>query len=155
MLKIFDTASDSSRLSVKLSTEHMKAAKRTSHMSGVIFYLVLVIYHLSELKCGSNESIQVTTPCILVLQYFSAERDLFAFQRTPKTFAVSVIVIMVSLTCITLLLHILGETKDRIFWRIYEWLGGANRRTKDVLDTASTATPQVYNEKDEEFMKKF
>lgn len=44
-----------------------------------------------------------TTPSQMVLQYFGSEKDIFAFDRNPKSFVLVSVILMVILRLLTLL----------------------------------------------------
>jgi len=44
--------------------------------------------------------IWITTPLVLALQYFGAEKDIFAFERNAKTFFIALFVLLFLLPCL-------------------------------------------------------
>ncbi|UPX18040.1 uncharacterized protein EKO05_0008363 [Ascochyta rabiei] len=61
----------------------------------------------------------ITTPVILALQYFGAEKDIFSFERNPKTFSYTVCVLFFALPILTYALSLLNRTWDNLIRRIF------------------------------------
>lgn len=54
----------------------------------------------------------LTTAFVIALQYFCSERALFAFERSPRTFWISIAVLVPSLLALSFALHALDRLKD-------------------------------------------
>ncbi|KAJ4343973.1 hypothetical protein N0V95_006489 [Ascochyta clinopodiicola] len=74
----------------------------------------------------------ITTPFILALQYFGAEKDIFSFERNPKTFSYTICVLFCALPILTYALSLLNQTWDNFVRRI---LG--KTRPEDTKDDVS------------------
>jgi hypothetical protein len=53
--------------------------------------------------------IWITTPLVLALQYFGAEKDIFPFERNIKSFLIAWVILLFSLPCLTYGLDALGD----------------------------------------------
>ncbi|KAJ8113690.1 hypothetical protein OPT61_g4232 [Boeremia exigua] len=63
--------------------------------------------------------LMVTTAVVIALQYFCAERDLFAFERSAQAFWISICVLVPALLLLTFALHALDEFKEVLTKRLY------------------------------------
>ena len=59
----------------------------------------------------------ITTPFILALQYFGAEKDIFSFERNPRTFTYAVCVLFCALPILTYVLSLLNQSWDNLVRR--------------------------------------
>jgi hypothetical protein len=76
--------------------------------------------------------IWITTPLVLVLQYFGSERAIFSFERTPRTFVIAVFIVFFTLPVLTLALHSVERIKKAILSIL-----GAARRTDEHTEESS------------------
>jgi hypothetical protein len=56
----------------------------------------------------------ITTPFILALQYFGAEKDIFSFDRNPRTFSYAICVLFCVLPLLTYGLGLLNQSWDAL-----------------------------------------
>jgi hypothetical protein len=61
----------------------------------------------------------ITTPFILALQYFGAEKDIFSFDRNPRTFSYTICVLFCALPILTYALSLLNQSWDNFFRKIF------------------------------------
>ncbi|KAH7072767.1 hypothetical protein BKA63DRAFT_567359 [Paraphoma chrysanthemicola] len=83
------------RTSTEAALANMRAAEKTSSTTQVN---VLLIW--------------VTTPIILVLQYFGAERPIFAFERNTRSFVLALLVVFAALPLLIFLLGLVEHLKQ-------------------------------------------
>jgi hypothetical protein len=81
----------------------------------------------------------IYTPFIIALQYFTSDQQLFGFDRNPRTFAMSIGVLIPVLLALATLLYILDTIKGIIFWKFVQIFGWKKPRNivngeSDVLD---------------------
>lgn len=60
----------------------------------------------------------VTTPFVLALQYFGAEKDIFSFERNPRTFSYAICILFITLPILTYVLSLLNHHWDALHGRI-------------------------------------
>lgn len=60
----------------------------------------------------------ITTPLILALQYFGAEKEIFSFERNPTSFSIALCILFCVLTALTWLLSILNPIWDEFLERL-------------------------------------
>jgi hypothetical protein len=60
----------------------------------------------------------ITTPFILALQYFGAEKDIFSFDRNPRTFSYTICVLFCALPILTYALSLVNQSWDNLVRRI-------------------------------------
>lgn len=70
----------------------------------------------------------VTTPFILALQYFGAEKDIFSFDRNPKTFSYAICVLFCALPVMTYALSLLNRSWDNLVRKL---LGKTKTKSDD------------------------
>jgi hypothetical protein len=70
--------------------------------------------------------IWISTPLLLVLQYFSADNDIFPFERNIRSFMIALFVLVFALPCLTYSLDFLGDLIGKFSKR-----KGAQGRNKD------------------------
>ncbi|KAF2831926.1 hypothetical protein CC86DRAFT_280925, partial [Ophiobolus disseminans] len=99
-----------SKRTTDLAATSLEAVKETSRITRISVYLVLT-----------------TTPFIIALQYFTSERKLFAFERNPRTFFLSICILMSSFFVLALSLYGVDTYKWILFRKIYEKMGGKER----------------------------
>lgn len=56
----------------------------------------------------------LTTAFVIALQYFCSERALFAFDRSPQAFWISIAVLIPSLLALSFALHVFDRLKDAL-----------------------------------------
>ena len=61
----------------------------------------------------------ITTPFILALQYFGADKDIFSFERNPRTFSYTICVLFCALPILTYGLSLLNQTWDNFVRRLF------------------------------------
>lgn len=61
----------------------------------------------------------VTTPFVLALQYFGAEKDIFSFERNPRTFSYAICILFCALPILTYGLSLLNQRWDDFSKRIF------------------------------------
>jgi hypothetical protein len=71
-----------------------------------------------DASCCADD-IQVITPFILALQYFGAERDIFSFDRNPKTFSFTICILFCALPILTYALSLLNNSWDHFVPKLY------------------------------------
>jgi hypothetical protein len=59
--------------------------------------------------------IWITTPLILGLQYFGADRQIFSFERNGRTFILAVCIVFLALPVLTFALYFLERIQKAIF----------------------------------------
>ncbi|UPX18038.1 uncharacterized protein EKO05_0008361 [Ascochyta rabiei] len=94
----------------KLNRKSTEATEATTHTTRINVQLFLI-----------------TTPFFLALQYFGAEKDIFSFDRSPKTFGITCAILLCALP---LAMCILGYANK--FW--YEYIRRESRRNMDDDD---------------------
>lgn len=60
----------------------------------------------------------VTTPFVLALQYFGAEKGIFSFERNPRTFSYAICTLFIALPILTHILSLLNHRWDVLLSRI-------------------------------------
>lgn len=101
---------------VKSAAKSQKAGEDTSRATRVNVQLLMV-----------------TTAVVIALQYFCSDRDLFEFERSPRTFWISIGVLVPGLLILTFMLHTLDELKEVFTSRISGKLKGAATPTIDMV----------------------
>lgn len=94
----------------------LRAAADTSRITHMSVYLVIA-----------------TSPFIIALQYFTSEQPLFSFERSPRTFFISVTVLIPLLFICALGLYGFDRYKWTLVWKIYAILGGKKRQPRKHL----------------------
>lgn len=61
----------------------------------------------------------ITTPFILALQYFGAEKDIFSFDRNPRTFSYTICALFCVLLILTYGLGFLSQSWDAIMRKMF------------------------------------
>lgn len=61
----------------------------------------------------------ITTPFILALQYFGAEKDIFSFDRNPRTFSYTICVLFCALPMLTYGLGMLNKGWDNFMRKMF------------------------------------
>lgn len=61
----------------------------------------------------------MTTALVIALQYFCSDRALFNFERTPRTFWISIAILMPSLVALSMLLHTVDHYRSAVMQRVY------------------------------------
>lgn len=61
----------------------------------------------------------LSTAVVIALQYFCSERALFAFERSPQAFWVSIAILIPSLLALSFALHTFDRFKDIYSKRIF------------------------------------
>lgn len=61
----------------------------------------------------------VTTPFVLALQYFGAEKDIFSFERNPRTFSYAICILFCALPILTYGLSMLNQRWDEFSKRFF------------------------------------
>lgn len=83
----------------------------------------------------------ITTPFILALQYFGAEKDIFSFDRNPRTFSYTICVLFCALPILTYLLSLANQSWNNFVRKLFP-------RTKSEDEEVAVAlqkTPSVPN----------
>jgi hypothetical protein len=62
----------------------------------------------------------ISTAIIIALQYFCSERALFAFERSPRAFWMSIGILTSALMALTAVLHAFNRLKDLLFGQLTE-----------------------------------
>lgn len=62
----------------------------------------------------------LTTAFIIALQYFCSERALFAFDRSPRAFWISIAILIPSLLILSIFLHTLDTVKDQLAKKLFK-----------------------------------
>lgn len=61
----------------------------------------------------------ITTPFILALQYFGADKDIFSFDRNPRTFSYTICVLFCVLPLLTYGLGLLNQSWDAFMRKMF------------------------------------
>ena len=72
----------------------------------------------------------ITTPFILALQYFGAEKDIFSFDRNPRTFSYTICVLFCVLPLLTYGLGLLNQSWDTLMRKMI----GKTRDTDEDIE---------------------
>jgi hypothetical protein len=75
----------------------------------------------------------ITTPFILALQYFGAEKDIFSFDRNPRTFSYTICVLFCVLPLLTYGLGLLNQSWDTLMRKMI----GKTRDTDEGVESYS------------------
>ncbi|KAJ4411193.1 hypothetical protein N0V91_001568 [Didymella pomorum] len=112
------------KLGERTYTETLRAANLNRATTGIA--------QRSEKAAVQTQSISQTN-----IEYFGGERDIFMFERTPKTFAYSVLVLMVVLRIFICALNPVAQVKSYMAARTARlWRNGAiHHRTAEVDDS--------------------
>jgi hypothetical protein len=102
-----------SKRTTEIAAVSLKAAEETSRVSRVSIYLVLA-----------------TTPFIIALQYFTSERNLFAFERNPRNFFTSIGILMPLLLVLAYIFYSVDTYCLILFWKVFEKMSGKRRGSK-------------------------
>jgi hypothetical protein len=76
----------------------------------------------------------VTTPFVLALQYFGAEKDIFSFERNPRTFSYAIVILFCALPLLTYVVSLLNRRWDEFSKRVF----GVTEPEVDEIDEEST-----------------
>jgi hypothetical protein len=61
----------------------------------------------------------ITTPCLVVLQYFGAERPIFtSFDRNPRNFGISLCILTFALPILTFVFSLVCDMYDYVILRM-------------------------------------
>lgn len=74
----------------------------------------------------------ITTPFILALQYFGAEKDIFSFDRNPRTFSYAICVLFCVLPLLTYGLGLLNRSWDTLMRKMI----GKTRDTDEEVEVS-------------------
>jgi hypothetical protein len=79
--------------------------------------------------------IWITTPLVLALQYFGAEKDIFPFERNIRSFMIAWIILLFSLPCLTYGLDALGDLMNNM------WEGTKNQLDDSEANRSGNSRP--------------
>ncbi|KAH7077048.1 hypothetical protein FB567DRAFT_534374 [Paraphoma chrysanthemicola] len=105
------------RRATECTIKSQKAAEETSLTTRVNVQLLLT-----------------TTPLALALQYFCADSNIFSISRTPKTFAVCLFVLWLSLPLLTFILQVIDRQRRNFVDKVLQWMGRGNARDRNAID---------------------
>ncbi|KAF3034718.1 hypothetical protein E8E12_007033 [Didymella heteroderae] len=76
-------------------------------------------HEANKVNLDTNKLFLVTTPFVLALQYFGAEKDIFSFERNPRTFSYAICILFCALPILTYCLSLLNQRWDDFSKRIF------------------------------------
>jgi hypothetical protein len=100
----------------KARSTQKRRAKPLASMFRWVHPIRLGIFAISHTK----QLFTISTAIIIALQYFCSDRALFAFERSPQAFWISIGILTSALMALTAFLHAFNRLKDHLFVRLIE-----------------------------------
>ncbi|KAF3006042.1 hypothetical protein E8E13_010813 [Curvularia kusanoi] len=76
------------------------------------------IEYLSEMPGTNLQLFVITTPLVLALQYFGADKDIFSFERNAKTFGIAICVLFSVLSVLAYVLNLLNHGRRELYRKL-------------------------------------
>ena len=104
-----EKAARSAAKGTRAAEETSRATRVNVQVRNTVRLIPDCAYHVQLFWC--------TTAVIIALQYFCSDRALFAFERTPTTFWISIVILMPSLALLSLILYTVDYIKEFVTGR--------------------------------------
>lgn len=117
-----------SRHMSELNRKSTRAAVASSRATRINVQLFLVGAQIRFRLSSITDLLQVTTPFVIALQYFGAEHDIFAFERTSATFVYALCILFCGIPVLVYALGVLNDALPNLFKSIKQWIGHTSRK---------------------------